>query len=505
MSARILISILLLLLVRPCVSTSNSQVDIEKIFSKYRDSKDPKVQAKTLLAEKKYSQAYKKLAEHLKKNPADSEGYFLLGVTLENLNYRDKAEVAYKKAFDLNDHCAEALNNLACIYLDDGRLLPLALDYCEQTIKLSPNNLNFQETYAYALCKNNRSKEALTLLQNLLPKLPGSASLYYHLGLVLREFKAYGESSKALKNACLLDPSFKRAQEELTAVNTLAEAAKKATLEVMETREVFAQRESQKQTETKVQENGSFASRLSWREGSFHEDFDKGLSCFQKQDYDNAEKIWKMGLFWFEENGEISPYIMKAVRYMSLIRETRKDFQGYRTLYTISQLMNACYQSRLTKLCEEKGDYENALFRLKTLGEQLPLSMKKLYEHKEKIYNLYEYARLHGEQISLLSGGKFRDFIEGSFRDFNTDAAPDNCETFLRYCRSGDYERAYNLGRDLIQLFSNDSAFTFDYALVLAFTDRLEDSWNLLAGHPVDFYKDIYPELLALRAQLILF
>ncbi|MDD5089831.1 MAG: tetratricopeptide repeat protein [Candidatus Wallbacteria bacterium] len=481
--------------------TGKDKVDIEGIFDRYRLSRDPKIQIKQLLKNENYSLAYRKMAEHLKSNPKDGEGYHLLGYALEKLGHVDKAEIAYKKALELAPELPDPMNNLASLYLESNRNIEEAITLVHRALAARPDDPSFLDTQALSLYRQDRHREALDILQKLIDKLPDSPALFYHLGLVLVQLNAPLEAAKAFRNTLVLAPDHFGAAKALAAIPDNPETAPAVPTDPPIQKKMPVATDSA----AIVHKPNSLAASLQWREDSFKDEFESGMRSFKEQKYDAAELIWARALFWFEETGELSNWLVRAVRYLSLLKERSKDMERYREYYGLSQYMRACYFARAVRLAEEQKDFQKARSHMESLAEQLPASLKKLFEHRDKIISLHQYAQLKGEEISLVTQTRFRDFADPSFRDIPIPEYRESAAVFLRHCRTGSYEQALVLAEKLRRNVGDNPAFILDYAQVLALNERINEAWATLSSVSLEQMRSFRQDVLSLRAQLLLY
>jgi len=472
---------------------SKSRINISDIVKRYEKSKTPESQAKMLISEKKYKSAHKILIEVLKKDDSNYKAYTMIGYCLEKLGHIDKAKFAYKKAIEIEPKAYDAYNNLAFLYLSSGKELDKALILSKKAYKLKPDSPSIMDTYAFALFKNGQTAESLNIYQELLPISPGNPTVYYHLGLVLEASGEIDEAKKALKNAITVDPSFTIAMKALERIHSkkINKKPEKPKIKISST-----------VNERKINTIVSSKKVISWRENSFKEEYEKGMNYFRDLKYDEALNTWKMAIFWFEENGEISPYIYKSINYLGLIKQTLKDFESAKYYYRLSELMTACFYANIVKKFYDTGKYNSAYNELMKLSQKLPKSLRHMLEHKEKTLNLKLYAQKHGEEISFVKKDNFRDYSYYSFRDINDRP---EAEAMVRYARSEDFTRALSTANKIKQYYPKDPDFIIDYAQLLALNNMTKESMQLLDSYACGFFKKNWELYLLLKTQLFLF
>jgi len=469
---------------------SKSRINISDIVKKYEESKSPEYKARLLISQNKYKSAYKILLDMIKKDKDNPVYYTMIGFCLEKMGHEDKAEIAYKKAISLNPKSFDSYNNLAYLYIKSNKSLEKALKYAEKAYKIKPNSPSIMDTYGFALFKNGDIINALKIYQEILPNFPGDAMIYYHLGLVLNAAGEKEEAKKALKNAITLDPSLTPAMKELEKLHSEKIIKKPET------------NKSQKKILLDGKNDSHSTKDFIWRADSFKKEYEKGLAYFSKLEYEKAENTWKMAIFWFEENGEISEYIYKAINYLGLIKQSQKDFTTAKYYYELSEQMQACYGAYIVKNLYDSGDYEKAYEKLISLSQKIPESLRNMLDHKEKVLNLKIYARKHGEEISFVKQDNFKEYAYYSFRDITGNP---NCEIMLRYARSRDFKGALSVAEKIKLSMNKNPNFIIDYAQLLALNNKIEKSLKLLDSYSCNFFKQNWKLYLLLKAQLFLF
>jgi tetratricopeptide (TPR) repeat protein len=94
----------------------------------------------------------------------------------------DKAEEFYRATLRHHPSDDLAANNLAYLLANSGKNLPEALTLAERVHARTPQDRGIQDTLAWVLAKSGDTSRAIFLLQGLLPALPDSSTVHYHLG-----------------------------------------------------------------------------------------------------------------------------------------------------------------------------------------------------------------------------------------------------------------------------------------------------------------------------------
>ncbi|MFM8472271.1 MAG: tetratricopeptide repeat protein, partial [Candidatus Kapaibacterium sp.] len=92
------------------------------------------------------------------------------------------ADRTYEKIIARNPLNHLALNNLAYSYAVKGHRLRTALDYARRALELSPDRPSYLDTYAWALHKSGRYKDADAMLQRAITGAENNATYFEHMG-----------------------------------------------------------------------------------------------------------------------------------------------------------------------------------------------------------------------------------------------------------------------------------------------------------------------------------
>lgn len=119
------------------------------------------------------------------------------GMILQSMGRKKEAIDQYRRALRLDPNYAPALNNMACLYAEDGQDAKLALQYAVRAYMLMPGDGAVNDTLGYILIKKGRTEEGLKALKNAVALLPDNASVYYHLGLA---YHSNGNTALAIES-----------------------------------------------------------------------------------------------------------------------------------------------------------------------------------------------------------------------------------------------------------------------------------------------------------------
>ncbi len=126
------------------------------------------------------------------------------------------AEIAYRKALELEPNAKDARNNLASLLADQGKHLEEAERLARALAQEEPANNDYRDTLAWVLVKRGRLDEALTTLKDLVSRQPENGPIRFHYGAALL---ASGQKDRARNEfeaarQLPMDPATRKALEE---------------------------------------------------------------------------------------------------------------------------------------------------------------------------------------------------------------------------------------------------------------------------------------------------
>lgn len=180
----------------------------------------------------------------IKKNPKQPEGYFYLGVVMDQTGDKAAAEKNYKQALDLQPDLLDAAQNLTAIYVDSqrydeaivlakkalarnakdsGMQLNLAVGLSgkgdvdgasrafEDALKLAPNDARFYIAYADHLRATRKNDEAIAKLRQAQRVAGDDPALLGTIGLAFRDARAVPDCIAAFDKAIAIkdNPDFR--------------------------------------------------------------------------------------------------------------------------------------------------------------------------------------------------------------------------------------------------------------------------------------------------------
>lgn len=184
---------------------------------------DPKsVEARLFLGklyqlQKEYAKASAAYQDALKIKPDSPQAEFMLGALCDVTGRKKEAVARYRAILARSGNFAPALNNLAYLCADGYGAKEEALRLAIGAFRLRPGDAGVMDTVGYALLRNGRAAEAVSVLERAAALLPNDTTVSYHLGLAYHQVGDKVRSEQALRKALLLGegPDTKSARELL--------------------------------------------------------------------------------------------------------------------------------------------------------------------------------------------------------------------------------------------------------------------------------------------------
>ena len=128
-----------------------------------------------------------------------------LGRVMDQAGHRSEARQAYEACLKVSPNNVVVLNNLAYLMAESNADLDLALNYAQKAKGLNPNLSEISDTYGWILLKKGLAEQAIPVFQDLVNRVPTSASYRFHLAKAYAQkgdnAKATGELREALKHS----------------------------------------------------------------------------------------------------------------------------------------------------------------------------------------------------------------------------------------------------------------------------------------------------------------
>ncbi len=128
---------------------------------------------------------------------------FLLGLAGE----QDRALTTMHRVLQLDRDDIRALNFIGYTYAEQNRELELAEDYVREALTLQPLDPAVMDSLGWVLYRQGRLDEALDALEQARQRMPDSAVIWHHLGVVYLDLDRTGDARESLER-CLetVDP-----------------------------------------------------------------------------------------------------------------------------------------------------------------------------------------------------------------------------------------------------------------------------------------------------------
>lgn len=134
------------------------------------------------------------LDDWMQSSPKDAQVGQFLGTSLQQAGNKTRAMEVYAQVLATDAENLVALNNLAGLYLQEGR--PEALDLAERAWNQAQDNPGVQDTYGWALVRAGQYGRGMDLLKKALKAFPEVPEVRYHHAVALHQA---GDKVRALK------------------------------------------------------------------------------------------------------------------------------------------------------------------------------------------------------------------------------------------------------------------------------------------------------------------
>ena len=146
----------------------------------------------------KAKQSFEAVLQHA---PLNAQALTGKGMALQFSGDKEAAAKAYLQAVQAQHDYVPALNNLSMLWADDEKTRQQALNLAMAAFVRASTDPNVVDTLGYTLVRNNRSEEALKVLERALALAPGNGAILYHQGMALAELGRTAEAVAALEKA----------------------------------------------------------------------------------------------------------------------------------------------------------------------------------------------------------------------------------------------------------------------------------------------------------------
>ena len=180
----------------------------------YLEGRSDFFQGRTLLFDKKYSDAANLLEQSVRFDPSGAYTYNALGIAYLEQAQFDKALPAFRDAARLAQHWAYPLHNAALAYAETGDYQRAIRSY-QQAMKLAPQYSYLPYNLGLVYQRTNRKKEADASYRKAMMLSPNSAEPYNALGSLKASEGKRTEAEQLYRQALQKRPSLLAARHNL--------------------------------------------------------------------------------------------------------------------------------------------------------------------------------------------------------------------------------------------------------------------------------------------------
>lgn len=158
----------------------------------------------------KNQESLKTIDQILKKNPRNSEAYFMMGMNFKDLGDTIRAINSFQEAVDYNSGLVDGWIQLGNLYTAIGD--PLALRYYDNAIRVAPENIETHHAKAYYLANTVDDLEGALEIYRTINKIdPQYEEAYYNAGLLYLDLEKNKEAYQQFDLAIKFSPTHIRA------------------------------------------------------------------------------------------------------------------------------------------------------------------------------------------------------------------------------------------------------------------------------------------------------
>jgi len=157
----------------------------------------------------------------LNAHPNDAGAMAILGTLEESRGNIAKAEAYYRKSLQIKPQQPLAANNLACLMLQNGENVDVALTLAQTARRGMPNSPSSADTLAWAYYYKGTYGFARDLLEDAVKTDPNNPTMQYHLGMVYSKLQDKSNASIHLKKALSLAPDSPAAKDARAALQAI--------------------------------------------------------------------------------------------------------------------------------------------------------------------------------------------------------------------------------------------------------------------------------------------
>jgi tetratricopeptide (TPR) repeat protein len=177
--------------------------------------------------------AVERLKQLLKASPANLSAFMYLGSLLRELGRIDEARSCFEEMLKIDPNFASAYNDLACIDAGTPGKLDQARENARKARALRPDDPGISDTYGWIEWLRGDFRQALPFLYEAANRLPGNATVQYHLAMARYMMHQVPEATAAFEKALAIPSGFPEKDQAAAHLATLRDGEKLdlATLE----------------------------------------------------------------------------------------------------------------------------------------------------------------------------------------------------------------------------------------------------------------------------------
>ncbi len=149
--------------------------------------------------------AYKAFTKVTELNPNYADGFYNLGIILQDQGRLDEAITSYKKALALKPDYAEAHNNMGNTLKEQGQLDEAIASY-EQALSIKPDYADAFYNIGNVLKDQGKLEDAIASYERALSLKPDQPEMYNNLGTALQDQGKLDEAIDAYNRALTINP-----------------------------------------------------------------------------------------------------------------------------------------------------------------------------------------------------------------------------------------------------------------------------------------------------------
>jgi putative PEP-CTERM system TPR-repeat lipoprotein len=131
------------------------------------------------------------------------------------------AQRELEKVHQLDPADADAANNLAWLYAEQGGNLDVALQLAQQAKRRWPERPDINDTLGWVYYKREQPSLAISPFKTCIEREPGAATCHYHLGLAYAKTGDARLARQSLATAVKINPTFEGAQDARKVLGTI--------------------------------------------------------------------------------------------------------------------------------------------------------------------------------------------------------------------------------------------------------------------------------------------